>query len=199
MCHLAAAKATARRAGGHLNDAFVAATTLGLLRYHEVHGAATGSLRMTMPINLRGDESELGGNRFVPARFEVPLVIDDPLDRLRIMHDLVARQRAEPSLSLVDPVAGVLNRLPHSVATGVFGSMLKGIDFVTSNVPGAPIELFSAGAKVTGMHAFAAVERSGGERDAVELRGHLPRRGQQRPRRGGRSRPARGLSPQRLG
>ncbi len=151
------AKRAARRAGGRLNDAFVAATTAGLRRYHEAHGSSTGSLRMAMPINVRdgADDDQVGGNRFVPARFEVPLVIDDPIERMRNVHELVAAQRAEPALDLVDPMAGVLNRLPRGVTTEVFGSILRGMDFVTSNVPGAPIELFSAGAKVTDMYAFA--------------------------------------------
>ncbi|HET8931013.1 MAG TPA: wax ester/triacylglycerol synthase domain-containing protein, partial [Acidimicrobiales bacterium] len=150
------AKAAARMAGGRLNDAFVAATTAGLRRYHEAHGASTGTLRMAMPINVRhDDDGAAGGNHFVPARFDVPLVIDDPVERMRSVHELVAEQRAEPALDLVDPMAGVLNRLPRSVTTEVFGSVLRGVDVVTSNVPGAPIELFSAGAKVTDMFAFA--------------------------------------------
>jgi WS/DGAT/MGAT family acyltransferase len=150
-----AAKAAAKVAGGRLNDAFVAATTAGLRRYHEAHGASTGTLRMAMPINIRHDEGSVGGNHFVPARFDVPLVIDDPVQRMRAVHELVAEQRAEPALDLVDPMAGVLNRLPRGITTEVFGSVLRGVDVVTSNVPGAPIELFSAGAKVTDMYAFA--------------------------------------------
>lgn len=152
---LDAAKAAAKVAGGRLNDAFVAATTAGLRRYHEAHGASTGTLRMAMPINVRHDEGSVGGNHFVPARFDVPLVIDDPVQRMRAVHELVAEQRAEPALDLVDPMAGVLNRLPRGITTEVFGSVLRGVDVVTSNVPGAPIELFSAGAKVTDMYAFA--------------------------------------------
>lgn len=151
---LARAKAAAKVAGGRLNDAFVAATTAGLRRYHEAHGASTGALRMAMPINVRQEEG-VGGNHFVPARFDIPLVIEDPVERMRSVHALVARQRAEPALDLVDPMAGVLNRLPRGLTTEVFGSVLRGVDVVTSNVPGAPVELFSAGGKVTEMYAFA--------------------------------------------
>ena len=32
--------------------------------------------------------------------------------------------------------------------------MLKGSDFVTSNVPGAPIPIYMAGAELQGMYAF---------------------------------------------
>lgn len=151
---VAEAKAAASRAIGSLNDAFVAATTAGFRRYHEQHGAATASLRMTMPINLRDDSEGIGGNRFVPARFEVPLLIDDPVRRMQALHNLIIEQRQEPAMDLVDPLAGVLNRLPRGLATSLFGSMLKGIDLITSNVPGAPIPLYTAGARIEEMYAF---------------------------------------------
>jgi len=57
-------------------------------------------------------------------------------------------------MALVDPMARLLNQLPTSVTTGVFGSMLKGVDLVTSNVPGAPIPIYIAGARIDAMFAF---------------------------------------------
>jgi diacylglycerol O-acyltransferase / wax synthase len=149
------AKAAAKAAGGRLNDAFVAATVGGLRKYHQHHGQPVDSLRMTMPINVRtGDNEDLAGNQFAPARFPVPLTIDDPRERMRVLRELVATQRAEPAMALVDPLAGVLNRLPTSLTTALFGSMLKGVDFVTSNVPGVPIPVFLAGARMESQFAF---------------------------------------------
>jgi diacylglycerol O-acyltransferase / wax synthase len=84
----------------------------------------------------------------------VPLLIDDPVERMQRVRELVAQQRAEPAMALVDPLAGVLNRLPTSVTTALFGSMLKGVDFVTSNVPGVPIPVFLAGARMESQYAF---------------------------------------------
>ena len=52
------------------------------------------------------------------------------------------------------PIAGVLNRLPTGITTQLFGGMLKGIDFVTSNVPGAPIPVYLAGAQVEANYAL---------------------------------------------
>ena len=60
--------------------------------------------------------------------------------------------RARPGLT--QPLAGLLNRLPTTVTTGVFGGMLRGVDFVTSNVPGAPIPLFAAGAEIVQQFPF---------------------------------------------
>jgi hypothetical protein len=110
---------------------------------------------MTMPINVRSAEQAMeGGNQFVPARFPVPLDIRDPRERMRRLTSLVASERAEPALGMVAPIAGVLNRLPVSLTTRLFGGMLKGIDFVSSNVPGAPIPIYVAGAPLEANFAF---------------------------------------------
>ncbi len=142
-------KAASKIVAGRLNDAFVAAVAGGLRRYHRHHGHDIGVLRMTMPINIRGADDEFrAGNQFVPARFPVPIDIDDPIARMNAIRELIAGQRAEPALALTDPLANLLNRLPATATTAIFGSMLKGIDFVTSNVPGAPMPVYVAGAKV---------------------------------------------------
>jgi WS/DGAT/MGAT family acyltransferase len=158
---IAETKAAARKADGKLNDAFVAAVAGGLARYHERHGAPVDALRMTMPISIRVEGQNLGGNQFVPARFPVPMNIVDPVERMRVIRGLVTEQRNEPALAFTDAIAGVLNRLPTSAVTQLFGSMLKGIDFVTSNVPGAPFPVYLAGAKVEGNFAFAPLSGAG--------------------------------------
>ena len=152
---LADMKAAAKKAEGKLNDAFVAAVAGGLARYHQRHGTPVEALRMSMPINIRAADSEvMGGNQFVPARFAVPMNIADPLERMRCVRELVATQRAEPALSFTEAIAGVLNRLPTGITTQIFGGMLKGMDFVTSNVPGAPIPVYLAGAQVEANYAL---------------------------------------------
>src|SRR5262245_26689875 len=148
-------KAAARRVRGKLNDAFVAGVAGGLRRYHEAHGAIVPALRMSMPINVRqGDTATVAGNQFVPARFEVPMGIMRPAERMAAIRDLVGRQRGEPALRLIDEMAGLLNRLPLAASTALFGAMLKGIDFVTSNVPGPRFEMYVAGARLEGVVGY---------------------------------------------
>lgn len=148
-------KAAAKAAGGTLNDAFVAGVASGLHRYHLRHDAPVDELRMTMPINVRTDETaDLAGNQFVPARFTVPVSIEDPAEHMQAIHELVGQQRAEPALGLLEPMSIVLNRLPTTAVTALFGSMIKGMDFTTSNVPGAPIPVYLAGAKLERMFPF---------------------------------------------
>jgi diacylglycerol O-acyltransferase / wax synthase len=152
---LSALKAAAKKADGKLNDAFVAAVAGGFARYHDRKGVPATSLRMAMPINIRDNSTEgLAGNQFTPARFPIPVDIADPIERMRTIRQLVRQARDEPALSFAEPIAGVLNRLPTSVTTQLFGSMLKGVDIVTSNVPGVPFPVFLAGGKLEAQFAF---------------------------------------------
>ena len=155
------AKAAAKAAGGRLNDAFLAATAAGMRRYHEELGVPTEHVRLSMPINIRdADEPEQTGNHFAPARFALPITIGDPVEAMATIRELVQHERAEPALALVDPLSGVLNRLPTSVTTGLFGAALRGIDVVASNVPGAPVELFTAGSRIDAMYALGPMAGS---------------------------------------
>lgn len=148
-------KRPARAVGGTLNDAFVAAVLGGLRRYHSHHGRPAEALRMTMPINLReGEQGDRAGNQFAPARFAVPLSIEDPAERMRAIREAVRRERSEPALLHAEDVASVLCRLPRALSVQVLGSMLKAIDFVTSNVPGPPFPVYMAGARVERMFGF---------------------------------------------
>jgi diacylglycerol O-acyltransferase len=148
-----------RRAGkstqGSVNDVFLAAVVGGLQRYHDRHGAPLEALRLTMPINLRTSDDPAAGNRFAPARFPVPATILDVGERTRTLGAIARSWRAEPALQMTSALAGVLNRLPTSTTTALFGSMLKCCDLVATNVPGAPIPVYSAGARVERLYAFA--------------------------------------------
>jgi WS/DGAT/MGAT family acyltransferase len=148
-------KSAAKAAGGKLNDAFVGAVAGGLRAYHAHHGVDVEALRMGMPINIRdAATASAGGNQFVPARFAVPTNISDPVERMRAIRELVLQQRAEPALGFVGPMAGLLTRLPSRLTTQLFGSMLKGVDFTTSNVPGAPMDVYLAGAHIDATFPF---------------------------------------------
>jgi WS/DGAT/MGAT family acyltransferase len=141
--------------GGTLNDAFVTAVAGGLRLYHEKRGAPVDELRMTMPINLReGDKAKKAGNQFAPARFLVPIGITDPGERLREIQSRVREQRGERALPFIDDIMGVINTLPKQASLALLGSMLKAIDFVTSNVPGPRFPVYLAGAKIERMFPF---------------------------------------------
>jgi len=154
-------KRAANRVDGTLNDAFVAAVAGGLRIYHEHHGQPVDELRMNMPINVReGEKGRRAGNQFVPARFLVPIGIADPLERMRAIHELVRSQRDEPALGMVDDVNAMFTRLGTRLATSLAGSMMKALDFVTSNVPGPRRSVFASGAKIEHMFPFGPLAGS---------------------------------------
>jgi diacylglycerol O-acyltransferase len=147
---LDALKKSAKTVGGTVNDAYLAAIAGGLRTYHERHGAAVDSLRALMPINLRAGKDANWGNRITLQRLIVPVGEADPVARMRALHSVVGAAREEPSLSVTETIAQALNMLP----VGYVGGILKHVDFVASNVPGAPVPVYLAGSKITGMFAF---------------------------------------------
>ncbi|HXQ21473.1 MAG TPA: wax ester/triacylglycerol synthase family O-acyltransferase [Candidatus Acidoferrales bacterium] len=149
-------KRTAHAVGGTLNDVFVTAVAGGLSRYHRARRATVAALRMSMPINIRGDDAKgaVAGNQFVPARFPVPMDIGDPRERLRTVGALVRGQRDEPALGWTEEITAAINLLGETAATRVVGSMMKAVDFVTSNVPGPPFPVFMSGARIERMFPF---------------------------------------------
>ena len=147
---LADFKRATRAAGGSVNDAFMAAVTGGLRRYHERHGVAVEELRVTMPISIRTPDDPIGGNRITLIRFPVPVSDPDPASRIRAMGERCRSARDERSLPYTNAIAASLNLLP----AGVVGSMLKHVDFLASDVPGFPFPVYLAGARVERYVAF---------------------------------------------
>jgi diacylglycerol O-acyltransferase / wax synthase len=137
-------------AGGHVNDAFLAAVTDGLRRYHLQRGVDVERLRVTLPISVRRPEDPPGGNRITLARFALPTSGPDPAARVRAVREQVERWRAEPALHMTQGIAAALNLMP----SGVIGGMLKHVDFLASNVPGFPVPVYLAGARVERYYPF---------------------------------------------
>lgn len=140
----------AHRCGGALNDAFVAGVAGGLRRYHEQHDAAVGDLHLTMPMSLRAEGDEMGGNRVTLMRFDVPVGVPDPAERIRQIHERTGKVRHEKSLPYTQWIAGALNMMPR----WYIGSILRHVDFLCSDVPGIPVPVFLGGARVLSQYAF---------------------------------------------
>jgi diacylglycerol O-acyltransferase len=147
---LRALKEAAHLNGAHLNDAFLAGVTGGLRRYHEHHGSPVDELHVTMPISIRTDGDAEGGNRITLMRFQVPVSVADPGERVRETSVRAGAAAREPSLPLTQAIAGGLNLLPRWYV----GAILRHVDFLASDVPGVPVPVWVGGAKVTMQYAF---------------------------------------------
>ena len=140
----------AHRCDAALNDAFVAGVAGGLRRYHEKHDVNVGDLHLSMPISLRVQDDAPGGNHITLMRFDVPVGIVDPAQRIWAIRGRTDRVRHEKSLPYTQVIAGVLNRVPR----WYIGSILRHVDFLASDVPGIPVPVSLGGAEVRMQYAF---------------------------------------------
>ncbi|HWG72651.1 MAG TPA: wax ester/triacylglycerol synthase domain-containing protein [Acidimicrobiales bacterium] len=155
-------RAAGRAAGGTVNDAFLAGVTGGLRRYHDKHGAHPEELRLGMAVDLRGDGTDdVVGNLFAPLRLSVPLQMTDPARRVGALGDLVAVARSEPALGLLGAAAAVVNHLPPAATAAAARRVMHSTDVIASNVPGSPVPLWLAGAKIESLVAFGPRSGSG--------------------------------------
>jgi hypothetical protein len=147
---LADLKAAARLAGGSLNDAFLAGVTGGLRLYHQKHGVEVDELHVTMPVNIRAQGDPVGGNRITLMRFDVPVAVVDPGERIRRICERTGGIRDEASLPYTQQIAGALNLVPR----WYIGSILRHVDFLASDVPGIPVPVYLGGAAMRVQYAF---------------------------------------------
>lgn len=147
--------AASKAMGVTLNDVYVAAVLDAVDQYHIEHGSEPEEIRLHMPVNQRTEADGGGGNRWVPARFPVPLNERDLPRRIRQLVPVLRQAKDEPALELSDAVYRLLTRLPRPLTTVIAGGLMKGTDVVATNVPGPPIPIYLGGAQVTRLIPFA--------------------------------------------
>ena len=54
-----------------------------------------------------------------------------------------------------DLLTSVIGRLPDPLTVAVLAGMLTGVDLVATNIPGPPVDVYFAGARVEEFYAFA--------------------------------------------
>ena len=147
--------AAARATGGTINDVLLAAVGGALAEYHWDQGRPISALRVVMPISVRRPGDPIGGNRFVPARFTLPIDDPDPTNRVRIAGALVRAWRREPALGATDLLAAGVDLLPRALAARLFAGMLRSVDVDVVDVPGLRRRAYLGGARLERLWAFA--------------------------------------------
>ncbi|HEV3226053.1 MAG TPA: wax ester/triacylglycerol synthase family O-acyltransferase [Acidimicrobiales bacterium] len=140
-------KRAAKTLGGSVNDIFVAGAAAAAGAYHRAKGAEVDELRVTMPVSTRTDRS-MGGNAFTPARLTVPVAGASALEQFAVIRDRLTATKGERALEFADALAGVINVLPTSVLVRIARQQVETVDFASSNVRGAPFDLYIAGALI---------------------------------------------------
>ncbi|MEY3805291.1 MAG: hypothetical protein RIR69_103 [Actinomycetota bacterium] len=142
-------RSAAKAMGGTLNTAFVTAAAHAAGRYHRELGAPVESLRTSMAISTRQASSEpTGGNSFTLARMLVPTAEMPLQERFAAVNEILAAAKESSSTGSLDTIATFSTVLPTSVVTRLARSQAETVDFATSNVRGAGVPLYVAGAKL---------------------------------------------------
>jgi diacylglycerol O-acyltransferase / wax synthase len=155
---LADLRAAAKAAGGSVNDAYLAALSGGLGRYHETLGVPIGELPLTLPVSLRTADDPAAGNRITGITIAAPVGEPDPAERIRLVRAQVIARRAEPALDILNRLAPVLSLLPDE-ALETITTRLTPQDIQASNVPGYGQETFLAGARVDRQYGMGPLPR----------------------------------------
>jgi len=115
-----------------------------------MHDVTVGDLHLTMPISVRTEDDSEGGNHITLARFDVPVGMADPAARIAETRARTTKVRNEKSTPYIQIIAGAMNLMPR----WYIGSVLRKVDFLASDVPGIPMPVYLAGAKVKAQYAF---------------------------------------------
>jgi WS/DGAT/MGAT family acyltransferase len=142
------AKGAAGELNASLNDVFVAVVVRAMASYQERLDRRPSSVHVAVPLSTRRSDSA-AANSFVPVRVDIA-VKDDMVDQVAAVSERMNRTKADPSLDVVDSVAGLLSRMPGAALRQLVKVQASAIDIVASNVRGAPVDLWFAGAKMTG-------------------------------------------------
>lgn len=154
--------------GGTLNDVVLAAVTHGyrdlLLARGEDTTATT--LRTLVPVSVRGqDASGVPDNRVSAILYDLPVGIDDPVERLDAVHRQMADLKASHMPEAGDLVTSMANLVPPIVVGTATRRILRVVErhpqrsmnTVTTNVPGPQFPLYCLGRRMTDHRPFVPI------------------------------------------
>ena len=151
-------KKAGKALGGSINDVFVTGAALGALEYHAERNTPLDGLNATFVVSTRTDDA-IGGNSFTPAVLRIPGHAADPQKMFTELQERMAARRDEVAEGgeTLAALAGVANWLPTSVVTQMARARSSSIDFATSNMRGAPVTTYVAGAEAERMIVMGPV------------------------------------------
>lgn len=165
-------KRVAKALGGSVNDVFVTAVAGGAGAYHRDRGVDVEELRMAMPVSTRARGDRTSTNSFAPTRTLVP-VTGDARERFEAIRGRLSVTKTERALNAVAGLAGVMNLLPTSVLVRTARSQVESVDFTTSNVRGAPFDLYIAGARIDANYPLGPIAGTAFNATTLSVAGSL--------------------------
>jgi len=157
--------------GGTINDLFVAGALAGAARYHADRGASPDLLRIAMPVSTRTGGTA-GGNSFALTTVDLAAPVDVD-EAFTVVHEGLAQAKSGGGVDILGSLSMVINLLPTSVLTSFAKDTAATVDFTVSNVRGAPIDIYIAGAKCEALYPMGPISGTAFNLSTLSYAGNL--------------------------
>jgi len=164
---LADVKAVKNAGGGTVNDVVMALCAGALRRWLVDHGALPdGPLIAAVPVSVRTeDQKGTGGNRVSTMTAPLPTHLAEPADRLAHCHEAMRAAKEQhgalPATLLSDVTQFAMPALAGQAARMAarlrLVEWLSPFNLIISNVPGPPVPLYYAGARLLAYYPLSAI------------------------------------------
>jgi WS/DGAT/MGAT family acyltransferase len=170
---LADVKAVKNAFGTTVNDVILALCGGALRRYFDDHDEQLdGPLVAMVPVSVRSDDEKASmGNRVTPSLTSLATDVDDPVERLRSIHEAMKRTKEQTNAIGADTLtnwAEFAAPMVFSRATRLYSNMKMAerhrplFNVTISNVPGPPFPLYVAGAQMIANYPVGPIFDGGG-------------------------------------
>ncbi len=176
-------KAIKDHLGVKVNDVIVALCGEAMVRWAERRGVRPdGSLAVSCPVSTRQATDAEAANKIANMIVSCATDVADPLERVREVHRRANQAKAMTSRLRAQPIDSLGDVLPPSIvhlgfrAAGEFAAWSGTVpaNAVVSNVPGPPVPLYMAGARVCGIFPISILAPTQGLNfTAVSFTGRL--------------------------
>ncbi|MGB8645870.1 MAG: wax ester/triacylglycerol synthase family O-acyltransferase [Anaerolineae bacterium] len=137
-----------------INDILISCLAGGLRRYLEGRNQPTQGLNMRamVPVNLRKpEETDQLGNRFGLVILSLPVGIEDPIKRLRVLKKRMDAIKNSPEAIVAFGLLGTMGLTPVQVEKVLLRFFAAKVSGVMTNVPGPRQTLYFCGRPIRGL------------------------------------------------
>ena len=143
-------KVVKRAFGGTVNDVVLTVVAGAMRRWLHSRGVRTEGmeLRALVPMSIRSeDEMSAGGNRIAAMRGPLPVYVDDPVERLRVVREAMGGVKESKQALGAEVIAGLQDFAPPTLLAQAsrlnFSTRL--FNLIVTNVPGPQFPLYLLG------------------------------------------------------
>jgi WS/DGAT/MGAT family acyltransferase len=152
--------------GVKVNDVILELCGSALRRYLKAQNELPReSLFVSVPISTRPDDDPELGNKVANMMVSWATDLEDPAERVRQIHkntqkskEMTEAMRAREIQAMGDTAPPAILNLAIRMLSSTLATLPTGINAIVSNVPGPPVPLYTAGARIETMYPISIIQ-----------------------------------------